>query len=239
MDKNDICIATITWARNEAEERLLEESLQQLAKLNIPVMITDGGSGPAFLEFIRTFPHFTLLTATQKGVQAQVSNSLSVAFETGSPFIFYTEPDKKDFFSNSLLQIITEIETAETMGVIMASRAASAFSSFPLFQQMTETTINNCCAEIINKNFDYTYGPFVLRSALVPYLKQVNTDIGWGWRPYIFNIANRLGYNVEAAEGDFNCPPDQRKDDAKERIYRMRQLEQNIRGLVLSTEATL
>ena len=239
MDKKEICIATITWARNEIEEKLLKESLEKLATLAIPVFITDGGSASSFLEFLKRFPHFTILTTPDKGVQAQAIRSITGASETGVPFIFYTEPDKKDFFSKSLLPLLSKVDTGETTGIILASRTPLAFSSFPSFQQMTETTINNCCAEVINKSFDYTYGPFLLNSKPVPYLNQLNTDIGWGWRPYIFNIAHRLGYSVDAIDGDFNCPPDQREDDTKERIYRMRQLEQNIRGIVLSTEAPL
>ncbi len=43
---------------------------------------------------------------------------------------------------------------------------------------------------------------------------------------------------MEAFEKDFYCPPHQRGDDANERIYRMKQLEQNISGLVLSLKAT-
>jgi hypothetical protein len=92
---------------------------------------------------------------------------------------------------------------------------------------------------VIGKKFDYTYGPFLLNSRLVPYLDHIKEDIGWGWRPYLFSVADRLGLEVAATTQNFQCPPDQQEDDAKERIYRMRQLEQNIRGIVLSTTINL
>jgi hypothetical protein len=92
---------------------------------------------------------------------------------------------------------------------------------------------------MIGDGFDYTYGPFLLNQKLVAYLDKINEDIGWGWRPFVFTMAKRLELNVKAYAGDFSCPADQRDDDQKERVYRMRQLEQNIRGIVLAANASL
>jgi hypothetical protein len=235
MDKNQIAIATICWARNEAEEKLLKASLTELAKLQIPTFITDGGSSSHFLEFIRSFPHFTLLQASAKGVWAQARTSLLAAYEKGSSYIFYTEPDKLDFFRHFLPSLLREINLHKDTGILLAARSPTGFATFPPFQQMTETTINDCCAEVIGANLEFTYGPFLMRREVIPFLKLVQEDIGWGWRPYIFGIAKRAGYTVDACVNDFSCPPDQREDSPAERIYRMRQLTQNIQGLVLST----
>lgn len=235
MNKNDISIATITLARNDGEEKLLRESLQQLAELRIPVFITDGGSREGFLDFLRSIPHFTLSKANARGVWNQAKNSLSEAYQANSEFIFYTEPDKLEFFRKGLPDMLGKVQTNEKTGIIMASRSDIGFSTFPRFQQMTETAINKCCAEIMGKPVDYTYGPFLLKEQLVPYLKLVQEDIGWGWRPFTFGIAHRLGLEVDAFIKDFSCPSDQREDNATERIYRMKQLNQNIQGLVLST----
>jgi len=239
MNKNDLSIATITWARDEDEEKLLRQSLRQLAKLELTVFITDGGSNTGFLEFLKSFSNFNLLETKAKGVWAQVKNSLSEAYQSGSSFILYTEPDKHDFFEKGLPRMLNEVMVNEGSGIITASRSAAGFATFPSFQQMAETTINSCCSEIISSAIDYTYGPFILNRQLVPYLELVQEDIGWGWRPYTFNIANRLGYKIEAFTNDFSCPLTQQKDNQAERIYRMLQLAQNIQGLVLSTTVEL
>lgn len=239
MTKNNISIATITLARNEDEEALLRKSLQQLAALDIPVYVTDGGSRSGFLDFLGGFPHFILSKANARGVWQQAKNSLSEAFQSDADFIFYTEPDKYHFFSQSLAGMLDAVQTDEKSGIVMASRSNEAFATFPAFQQMTETTINNCCAEIIGKDLEYTYGPFLLNRQLVPYLELVKEDIGWGWRPYVFSIAKRLGYEVESYEGHFSCPQGQQQDSSGERVYRMRQLKQNIEGIVLSTTVSL
>ena len=239
MNTQRIAIATITLARNEQEERLLKESLQQLAELNILVFITDGGSLPGFRDFLRSFPNFLISSANVSGVWNQARNSLSEAYQSDANFIFYTEPDKYDFFRLSLPGILNQLQLSEQLGIVMASRSDAAFKSFPSFQQMTETTINNCCAEVIGKKYEYTYGPFLLNKRLIPYLNLVNEDIGWGWRPYIFSIANQLGLSVESVVGDFFCPPLQKEDTPAERAYRIKQLHQNIQGLLLSTTVSL
>jgi hypothetical protein len=239
MNKNKIAIATITRARNAQEEKELSQSLETLAALNIPVFITDAGSIPSFINFLQSIPHFFLSKEPVEGVYAQAKNSLLAAYETNVDYIFYTEPDKGAFFRNSLLNMLDAIEENEQLGIMMASRSQPGFATFPSFQQMTETTINNCCAEVMGKKTDYCYGPFLLNKKLVPYIDFIKEDIGWGWRPYLFAMAHCLGYKVEAFEKDFLCPQHQRDDDAKERIYRMKQLEENIRGLVLSTQVKL
>lgn len=238
-DLQSITIATITLARNEEEERALTEALQQLALLNLPVVIADGGSLPSFLQFINNVPQFTVLPHKVSGVWAQAKASVEAAFATTASFILYTEPDKTAFFKTGLLKMLRAVEVTETTGIIMASRSTKGFATFSSFQQMTETTINNCCAEVIGKDLDYCYGPFLFNRKLVPYLNAVKEDISWGWRPYMFGMAHRSGYAVDAYKGEFVCPPMQHEDDLKERIYRMKQLEQNIRGLVLSTGVSL
>ncbi len=235
MKYEDVTIATITLARNKNEAAELIASLRQLAALGIPVTVADGGSIVPFLEFLHSLPTFRLAPVKGNGLWAQAKATVQSAVEAGTPFIFYTEPDKKDFFQNGLPQFLEEAQTSDSTGIIMASRSDKGFSSFPHFQQMTELTINNCCAEVIGKNTDYCYGPFLFNKNVAPYLNFVAEDIGWGWRPYTFAMAHRLGYTVDDFTGHYECPVQQRSDDSKERIYRMKQLEQNIKGLVLST----
>jgi hypothetical protein len=239
MNKSDVSIATISWARNEAEENLLKRSLEKLAMLQIPVFITDGGSPASFLSFLQSFPHFTVVETDKKGVFAQAKNSVQAAYAAGTPFIFYTEPDKENFFQNGLPQLLQAVTSTDALGVYLASRSAEGFASFPAFQQMTETTINQCCAEITGQQLDYTYGPFLLNRKTVPYLQQVKDDIGWGWRPFVFVVAHRLGLRLETMAKNFYCPADQQQDDATERLYRMKQLEENIRGIVQAAKLSL
>lgn len=239
MHLKDISIATITWARDAAEEALLREALQHLAALQLPVFITDGGSNSDFTSFIQSFPQFTLVPRQGKGLWLQVASSLQAAHQSGSPFILYTEPDKMEFFHQYLRGFLQQAGCDPQTGVVLASRSPGAFATFPHFQQSCETTINFCTAEVTGRAFDYTYGPFLFNRNLVPFMQQVQHDVGWGWRPYLFCLAHRLAYRMDEISGEFECPPNQRGDDATERIYRMKQLSQNIEGVVLAAGAAL
>lgn len=238
MDFQQLVIATMTWARDKEEEQLLRLALKQLSSSGIPVFITDGGSPEAFINDIKGFNKFNVVPPAKEGLWPQVRNSFQLAYDSGAPFIFHTEPDKYDFFKG-LPELLTNMEVNEETGVALVTRSAAGMASFPAFQQMTEAAINDCCAEVIKRHIDYTYGPFVLNRNVIPYLQALPDDIGWGWRPYVFNIAARIGLQITGKEGDYFCPEAQQADDAAERLYRMKQLMQSIQGLVLSATTDL
>lgn len=233
MDTTGLAIATITWARDEKEEALLGESLTALSQVGIPVFVTDGGSSQSHQDLVRNLPNVSFFQV--KGLWAQAKNSITEAHRYGAKTILYTEPDKLLFVQHHLPQMIENGRWNEKSGVVLAARSAKAFASFPAFQQMTETTINRCCAEVTGLATDYLYGPFLFTCDLLPYLDVLPETCGWGWRSFLFAKAHLLGYTIESSEGDYFCPPDQQADDAGERIYRMKQLAQNIDGIVLAT----
>jgi hypothetical protein len=121
--------------------------------------------------------------------------------------------------------------------VVLVARSPQQLATFPPLQQYTESVINRCCAEVIGEPFDYSYGPFLLESSVVPHLTPQKDDIGWGWRPYAFGIAHRMGLRIEQVLRASECPVEQRGDT--ERVYRMQQLAQSVEGIVLSTKAVL
>lgn len=237
MDLSEVSVATLTWARDAAEERLLRESLTLLSDLGPPVFVTDGGTGGTFADFLRALPNFRVSEAGAPGVWPQARSSITAAADAGGArFILYTEPDKRDFFRESLRGFIAEAASGEDVGVVLASRSAGSFATFPEFQQQTETAINRCCAEALGVEADFTYGPFLLNRALVPRLARAEDRIGWGWRPYAFGAARALGLRVLHVEGHLPCPPEQREDGRAERLYRVKQLGQNIQGLLASLD---
>jgi hypothetical protein len=235
MNKSELSIATMTWARDFREERRLRDSLAHLAEFRIPTFVTDGGSAKPFIEFLHSFSHFKVFEADEPGLWPQVRRSIRAAAEAAAPFILYTEPDKLEFFRDNLHEFICEAPGDEDTGVVIAARSPGSFSTFPEFQRFTETTINRCCAEVTGRQGDYTYGPFFFNGGLAPYLIDEVENLGWGWRPYAFSTAHRKGYRMEFSVKDFPCPLELQEDSQSERIYRMRQLSQSIQGLVLST----
>ena len=236
MEKAKLAIATMTLVRDQEEEELLRESLELLAVHDIPVYITDGGSPDNFLDFLKSFTSFHVAPAPAKGLTAQVSNSIREARKSGREFILYTEPDKKNFFR--MLDEFLENAGSED-AIFIAARSENGFNSYPAFQRRSETAINFCCAEITGADLDFTYGPFLIHRDIAPYLDLVTEDLGWGWRTYMFGIPTRLGKTIAEYRGEFLCPPEQGIDSAAERIYRIKQLEQSVRGIIRSTSIDL
>src|SRR5919204_752870 len=196
MDTGDVSIATITLARSAAEETALRVALSSLALHAMPVAVADGGSRPEFVEFLRTLPSFSLAEPTERGLVGQVKGSLRAASGQPSTFILYTEADKQLFIERKLAGFISSAADDHDVGVVLASRDQLSFDTFPEFQRFTEGAFNRMCAEVIGEPGDYCYGPFLLNRALIAPLERITRNVGWGWRPYMFGVARRLGYRV-------------------------------------------
>jgi len=234
MNQRKIVIATMSWARTAQEAQFLQEAMRCLAQVNLPVVVTDGGSGRPFVEYLRGFRHFTVLETDSPGVLAQSKRSLQGALQLGSRYILYTESDKHLFFEEGLGEFLAQAPSLSQVGVVVASRSAASFATYPASQQHTETVINQLVGQVIGQSGDFSYGPMLIHRALIPSLEFLPEDIGWGWRHYILGIAHRMGYRIAQWTGALPCPLNQRADTPAELVHRMRQLSQNLQGLVLA-----
>jgi hypothetical protein len=234
MDLRDIAVGTITLARTSDEADAMQEALQALAAADLPIAIADGGSPEPFVRAVAALPRVSLVSAAGEGLVGQVRASLAHARSHATGWLLYTEPDKRDFFAGHLDDFLRRAEPADGIGVILASRSPASFETYPPVQQYTETVANRLCADATGLAADFMYGPFLLSPRLLPFLDDLPASVGWGWRPFVFGLARRIGLGIASIEGDYVCPPDQRLGDEAERLHRMRQLSQNVDGLVRS-----
>jgi hypothetical protein len=232
MEPGNIAVATVTWCRSEAEERLLIRSLTLLAQSGLPVAVADRGTSRTFSAHLSTFPGFSVTIPSEQGLVAQVVASLERAADFARPFILYVEPDKELFFGTAMADFVRRAPAASDVGVILASRSDESFRTYPAMQRYTEGVINHLCAELIRSPGDYSYGPFVMNAALLPSMASLGPHLGWGWRHFTFLTAARQGFRVLHVTGEYPCPPDQRDEAATDRTHRLRQLSQNILGLL-------
>lgn len=232
MDTGHASVATITLVRSDSEETLLRRSLELLACCDLPVAVADAGQSAAFAQFLRRVPGFSIVNPSEQGLVAQVQASFSVAAAFDTPFILYAEPDKELFFEQRMLPFLRAAPGQGDVGVVLASRSPRTFDTFPPMQRYTEGVINRLAAELIGAAGDYSYGPFLMNRSLLPFLARVDRRVGWGWRHAMFVAARKQGLRVVHVEDDYPCPRDQRCEDDAERLHRMRQLSQNIAGLI-------
>ena len=92
------------------------------------------------------------------GLLAQVRTSLHRAQETGARYIFYTEPNKEQFFAESLDEFLTRAmaraDGDHDFGMVLPARSEASFATFPSFQQYTESVAN----ELLRIAIDGTEG---------------------------------------------------------------------------------
>ena len=235
VHSSQLAVATITSARTPAEDDRLRRSLARLAQAQLPVAVADAGTNRDFAGFLTRLANFQVRTPLARGLVAQVIASMDLAARFDTPHILYTEPDKELFFERGLGDFVrgamAHAEGPE-VGVVLASRSAESFATYPPMQRYTEGIINDLCGQLLGCPGDYSYGPFVVSRALLPPLRSLRHDLGWGWRHFAFRAAHVLGLRVVHVTGDHPCPPDQRVEDDAERAHRLRQLSENIQGLI-------
>jgi hypothetical protein len=229
---SQVTVATMTWVRTPKEESLLRRTLTSLAGCGLPVAVADSGTHRDFLHFLERFPHFRVTVPADTGLVAQIKASIRTAAIGGPRYLLYTEPDKQFFFKHRLNDFLEAASDHPEAGVILASRSLESLLTFPPMQRYTEGVINHLCGELLAVSCDYSYGPFLLNRTLVPFVEALEPTLGWGWRHHIFRTAHRQGRRVVSVIGDYPCPDDQRTEDDEERAHRMRQLSQNLLGLI-------
>jgi hypothetical protein len=227
VDSRAVAVATVTWARTPEEDALLRGSLDVLRATGLSVAVADKGSSPAFTAFLAGRPDLRVTVGS--GLVAQVQASVRHAAEWQTPFILYAESDKAFFFKERLAGFLARAAAHPEAGVILAARSAASLDTYPPVQRYTEAVINHLCAEQIGPPGDYSYGPFLVSRALLPRIAALDPSLGWGWRHAVFAAAHREGRPVILLADDYPCPPDQRSD---ERAHRLRQLSENVRGLI-------
>ena len=233
----DVCVVTMAWAREAGEERVLRASLAALERTGLPVTVADRGNNAAFTEFLRGLRGFSVVASPAGSLVGQVQASLRRAAREGTPFVLYTEPDKEQFFAARLAPFFQKAPRDAHVGVVLAARSPASFATFPAIQQYTEGVINHLMGEVIGQPGDYSYGPMLIASSLVPDVLALEPDVGWGWRHFAVCRALRMGLAVRLVEDHHPCPPEQRLDDAGEKTHRIRQLAQNLTGLLRGTAA--
>jgi hypothetical protein len=232
MQLRDVAVATVTWVRSPAEEALLVRSLRVLADAGLPVAVADRGASATFGASLRHLPGFHVTVAAEQGLVPQVTAALEIAAALDRRFVLYVEPDKERFVGTPLREFVDRAPDDDQVGVVLAARSEESMGSFPEMQRYTEGVINHLAGSLIGADGDYSYGPFLMNRALLRHLRPLEPRLGWGWRHFAFLRAHREGFRVHHVRGDYSCPPDQRHESAADRAHRMRQLSQNILGLI-------
>ena len=233
-----VSVATMTRATADSGELLLE-SMRCLSCAGLSVAVTDAGSPGGFVEALRRLRGIDVQVLERGTLSDQIVASVTRAALRQTARVLYTEPDKLLFFTDHLPAFLGRVRNGPEAAVTLAARSRESFATFPSTQRLAEQSLNALCGSITGFGTDYCYGPFVLSRDLVRDVTAMPGSLGWGWRPYLFASASRRGMPIAAVTGDYVCPVADREERADDRIHRMRQLAQNVMGLVQAAERTL
>jgi hypothetical protein len=236
MRTDQICVATVTRARDPHEEALIHRTLTALSARGFHIVAADGGSRPSFVEALSRVQNLTLASSEHSGLIGQIKASVRAARTRSAGYILYVEPDKEQFVSGALDAFISKALERENAGVVLASRSSSSFATFPAFQRRAESAFNAVASVILGVDADFLYGPFLMNGAVAALVDGAEADLGWGWRPFVFSAASQRGERILVVEGDYPCPADQVHEHDGERQHRLRQLAENLKGLVQASQ---
>ena len=234
---SSVVCASVTLVRQPSEESLLRGSLAALASHGMRMYVADGGSGADFQQFLAGLPGVTAVEPDGRGLVPQVKAAMGAAYAAGAEFVLYTESDKQVFFAEHLDAFIDAAMASPSNGVVLAARSESSYATFPPLQRYAEGVINQLTGDFVGVAGDYSYGPFLVHRELLPNVQHAADDLGWGWRHFLFAQAQRSARPVRLVRGDYACPEDQRAEDGSERVHRLKQLAQNVNGLLAGLTA--
>jgi hypothetical protein len=238
---SNLTIATITLARTPREGEHLRRALAKLADLKLPVIVADGGSSKEFLRSVGEIG-LTIEKSRQDGLVGQVKTALRTGLRQfpEKPFILYTEPDKYPFFEVRLTKFLSAVRPHRKLAVALPSRDARSFRTFPKGQQWTECFMNEAAELILGAKADYCYGPLLLSRRAAELSLDAPDDSGWGWRFWVMGKAARDGLQLEPVNMYLPCPKEQRRENSpSDRLYRLKQLRQNLEGLTSGSTKNL
>jgi hypothetical protein len=227
-----VALVTMTWARTSSDEDLLLRSLAAATTLGLPVAIADRHGRPEFVERLSRLPHTVVVPAGAEGLVPQIMAAFDAAAAFGPEMLLYSEPDKHAFFARAAARLLESSQRHRTPAMVLAARSDDSFATFPPMQRYTESIVNHLCAELVGVAGDYSYGPFLMPGRLLSRIRALPPNLGWGWRLAAFRAAAREGLPILHVPDDLPCPVDQRREDDADRVHRLRQLSENLLGLI-------
>jgi hypothetical protein len=240
MDLNRVALVTITLGRTAQEERTLINSLKLLPTRGLPLIAADGGSSARFLRTLREIG-FLVTAPKTPGLVHQVQAGLKAALKNPqTTSILYTEPDKYPFFGAPLSTFLKKVRTSGKFGLAIAARDNKSFRTFPKGQQWTESFMNQAArVAFAGPARDYCYGPLLLSRRAAELAVDAPPDLGWGWRFWTMARVHAERLNLQLVQLNAPCPREQRHEDShSDRLYRLKQLRQNLEALEKRTEPT-
>lgn len=227
--KSQFAVATYTLIRTEAEGKIVTKTIEELSKLNIPVIIVDGGSPEKDITALKQLPNIFLYEGIKEwGKQIIISNKEAAK---KADYVFFLQSDKLEFVKNYAGSMLETYEKLQTKGICIASRSREAQMKYPQYQRIQEEFMNFFIGDYIGIKQDYFSGVRIYPSSLVKYLQHIKGDIAIGVESYLYALAKRLKLPFSFITYPIMSPPDTDNEEIAKQ-YRLKITQWEIEGFL-------
>lgn len=221
-----IVTSTLYDSRNEVDRvriGLAERSIGLSTEKGYEVILVDGGSED---KVVRRFEKAGALVSIQKepGIGPGRREAIRYALDRKPEVVVWMEPEKVDF-----VRFIGELTNyfSQEIDLVMPERVS--LSSYPRFQQKTETIGNEFFRQATGINLDIYFGPSLWRPRVANYFLDYDTRNGDMQDSIIIPPINMIlaGVKAKFVKVDFAYEPSQRdieEGNLEINLKRIRQL---------------
>src|SRR3989338_9282464 len=130
-----VVIATVSWARTRAEQKIILATLKKLSLLNMPIVLADEARSEfPIAPFVKNIGNVYIVRGY--GMDQRIKKSLLKASSNGK-FICFLESDKLEFAHKHIFRFINAF-LKNPKGVWFPSRTSKSFHRYSSYQQNME-----------------------------------------------------------------------------------------------------
>lgn len=226
MGNGKIIVATITWdGGSAAEGGKILKTMRELKKYGYDVITVDGGSSKETIDGMRE-SGAKVYRQKGKGIGSAMKESIRHAYDSGAGVIAYMESDKYSY-PREIGKTIEPILDGKA-DLVIPSRTAKSFLTYPPFQILTESFIDLSLSAVLGAILDYTYGLKTFSRKVAPYFFESRYG-DWGTMYNPLKILKQDGFRIMPVYVDVSFPKeDYQKEFASAKVwrYRLKQVKQ-------------
>ena len=231
-----LAISTLSLIRTPKERGVVFSTITELNKLQIPIIVVDGGSSEQDKKEISSFSNVKLFE-TDRGLAHQLILSHQKAAKQAE-FLFYLHSDKLSFVKHNCQKMIDFYDQLSNQRVLIPVRSERSLNTYPPYQRKVEEFLNFFIGDYVGSKTDYYTGPKIYPSSLVKYLDRLTGNVGWGIEAYLYVIAKRLDLPFDFIDCEMSAPKDIESEE-KAKLYRLQIAKWQIEGFTQGLKVKL
>jgi hypothetical protein len=234
FDFSDLTIFTTTLYKDDpvsqVRQNLARKFIENTEKLNVKLVIVDGGSSEDFINYVRSKKHVELIIETGAEMGKSRRDALQAAISNyNTPYYFWVEPEKDDLIKpESLAAMIAGLREDKT-DIVVPRRSNKA--SMPRFQAWIEDRANKRANRLMKETpdeiLDLWFGPKMFNKEGARYFLNYKGQLD-KWDSIIKPVieAYQDGKRISSADVSYTYDESQKGSEEKDRQMKGKRVQQ-------------